>query len=337
MSDFIETPLGKVPQNMLNKWSLVCHYMAPIMGFYQDPDVTEIMINRFDLIFIETNEGMIKTEARFESEEDLAKLIRQISIALQQDSDRPDIIDARFPDQSRACCITSLVSTFGSSMTIRCAPKKKLTFADLLNGNALTQEMADYIKERVELQDNIVISGGTGSGKTTLIRAITEFIPKTDRVIICEDTQELFLDLPNQVMLEAPKRKDSTLTLSDLIKTTLRMRPDRVIVGEIRDAFACDAYLQILNTGHSGCTTSLHANSPKSAVKRIQYLLAKEGIIDFNLAGYEVLDAVNLLIQMKKTVHGRKITHISKVDEEMNIIPVFRYDIKDNIYIRYTD
>ena len=210
------------------------------------------------------------------------------------------------------------------------------TFADLLEGQALTQEMADYIKERVELQDNIVISGGTGSGKTTLIRAVTEFIPQTDRVIICEDTQELFLDLPNQVMLEAPKRRDSTLTLSDLIKTTLRMRPDRVIVGEIRDAFACDAYLQILNTGHSGCTTSLHANSPKSAVKRIQYLLAKEGIIDFNLAGYEVLDAVNLLIQMKKTAYGRKITHISKVDEDMNIIPVFGYEVKDNIHIRYT-
>lgn len=334
MPGVAHTDVGVVPEKDVNCWSLVCHYMAPVMEYYQDPDITEIMINGFDSIFVEDRNGMRHVDRQFESEQALETLITQISIALKQDVENLEKLDARFPDQSRACCTTRNITPLGSSITIRCAPKKKLSFANLVEFKTLTQEMCDYIQDRVESHDNIIISGGTASGKTTLIRAIGDFIPRSERVIVCEDTQELFLSLPNQLLMEAPDRKGSNMSLADLIKTSLRQRPDRVLVGEIRDALACDAFLQIINTGHSGCITSLHANSPTGAVRRIQYLLSKEGLIDYALAGQEVLDSLNLLIQVKKTAHGRRITHVSRVDEEQKIIDVFRYDENDDAHIR---
>ena len=193
MSDLTLTGLGYVSEGDLNKWNLVIHYMAPIMGFYKDPEITEIMVNRFDQIFVEGRKGMVKTNARFNSEAELERLIRQISIALRQDEERATVIDARFPDQSRACCTTREVTPMGSTMTIRCTPKVTLSFSDLVEYGALTESMCDFLKARVEAKDNIIVSGSTGSGKTTLLRAIAEFIPDGERVIVCEDTQELFL------------------------------------------------------------------------------------------------------------------------------------------------
>jgi len=164
MSDLVETEVGLVPQKDLNKWKLVCHYMAPIMDYYQDPDITEIMINRFDSIFVEGRSGMFKTDKSYGSEAALEKLITQISIALKQDSARPSILDARFPDQSRACCTTRTVSPMGCTITLRCTPKKTLSFHDLVSFKAMTHEMCDFIQKRVKAQDNIIISGGTSSG-----------------------------------------------------------------------------------------------------------------------------------------------------------------------------
>lgn len=334
MSKLVQTEVGLVAERDFNRWNLVCHYMSPIMDYYQNPDITEIMINRFDAIFVEGRDGMKAIDRSFGSEDALEKLITQVSITLKQDAMNLAILDARFPDQSRACCTSRTISPMGSTMTIRCAPKKTLSFDDLITYKALTQEMCHFIQASVAAHHNIIIAGGTSSGKTTLMRAMSEYIPPTDRVLICEDTQELFFNLPNQILMESPKRKATDISLSDLIKTTLRQRPDRVIVGEIRDAFACDAFLQTINTGHGGCVTSLHANSPVRAVKRIQYLLAKEGVISYELAGHEVLDSLHLLIQMKKTLHGRRVTHISTVNDDHTIVDVFQYDEKDDIHLR---
>ena len=334
MPDLVETPVGFVSEKMASKWQLVCHYMQPIMQYYLDPDVSEIMINRFDQIFIENRQGLSHTDSVFDSENHLEKLIMQLTVALQQDTDKPTVIDARFPDQSRACCTTTLVSPMGCTMTIRCSPQVTLSFDDLVRYQALDNDMLKFIKESVLAKRNIIISGSSGSGKTTLIRALAQFIPRYERVLICEDTQELFLDLPNQIPMESPKRKDIDITLSDLIKTTLRQRPDRVFVGEIRDAFACDAFLQVINTGHGGCVTSIHANSPKDAIRRMQYLLTKEGLIGYELAGLEIMNSVHVFIQTEKTPNGKKITSIAKIENAQEIKILFVYDPEKNIYLK---
>lgn len=334
MSDLIETVVGNVSESEARKWNLVIHYMAPIIEYYQDPTITEIMINRYDSIFVEGRKGMVKTDARFKSEADLQLFIRQMSIVLNQDSEKLDVLDARFPDQSRACCTMPSITPTGATATIRCAPKVTLTFDDLVKFKSLSGEMRDYLRQRVIKEDNIIVSGSTGSGKTTLLRAIAEFIPDEDRVLICEDTQELFLDLPNQIPMEAPKRAGSAINLSFLIKTTLRQRPDRVFVGEIRDAFACDAFIQVINTGHGGCATSIHANNPADSIKRIQYLLTKEGLISYELAGHEIKNSVNLLIQADKTHNGKRITNISRITEEKEIEQVFGYDEETDTHHR---
>lgn len=337
MSDLVETDIGYIPKKDLNKWNLVIHYMTPILEFYKDPLVTEIMVNRYDSIFIENRKGMVKTEACFDSEEHLQKFVRQFSIVLNQDSEKMDVLDARFPDQSRACCTMPSVTPGGATATIRCAPKTTLSFSDLVGFNSLSQDMADFIKNRVLAEDNIIISGSTGSGKTTLLRAIAEYIPDSDRVLCCEDTQELFLNLPNQIPMEAPKRAVGNINLSFLIKTTLRQRPDRVFVGEIRDAFACDAFLQVINTGHGGCATSIHANNPEAAIRRIQYLLTKEGLIGYELAGQEVRGSVNLLIQADKTRNGKRVTDISIVNNDGKIIQVYGYKELDDSHVKVND
>ncbi len=335
MTKFEKTPLGEVPAADKNRWDLVIHYMEPILPFYKDPTIDEIMVNRYDSIFVEGRQGMQKTNATFPSEKHLQRFISQMSIVLNQDAEKADVIDARFPDQSRACYTLPSVTPSGATATIRCAPKETLTFNDLVSFGSLTQEMCDYLQERVGSNDNVIVSGSTGSGKTTLLRALAEFIPDNERVLICEDTQELFLDVPNCIPMEAPKRAGSSIDLSFLIKTTLRQRPDRVFVGEIRDAFACDAFLQVINTGHGGCCTSIHANNPESAVKRIQYLLTKEGLISYELAGREVMNSVNLLIQADKTRNGKRITNISRVSNDKGRVEcVFRYNESSDTHIK---
>ncbi|NRA71968.1 MAG: CpaF family protein [Gammaproteobacteria bacterium] len=327
-------PIWKVAKNVQNKWNLVQHYMEPIFEYFIDPEVTEIMINGFDNIFIENNKGKIKTDATFENEENLMRLIRQLSIALRQDKGTLGVLHARLPDQSRACCTSTLITPTGASITIRCAPKTVLTFDDLVKYKSLTQEMADYIKVSVNEEKNAIISGSTGSGKTTILRAMAGFIAKDDRVIVCEDTQELGLKLPNVIAMEAPKREGSEINLSYLIETTLRQRPDRVIVGEIRDASACDAFLQVINTGHDGCLTSIHANNPAKAIRRIQYLLSKEGMIDFEMAGVEVKESINLFIQTKRTKHGKRITEITILNEDGEMVKVFGYDQNNDLHFK---
>lgn len=334
----VETKLGNVSEESLSKWQLVIDYMSPIIDYYTDPETTEIMINRYDCIFVESYKGMRKVDATFKSEEALQRLIRQLSIVLRQDSENPDVMDARFPDQSRANCTLPSATPSGSTMTIRIAPRVKLTFDDLVGFGSLTQEMKACIEAEVKQGSNIIISGGTGSGKTTLLRALSEFIPDDCRVITCEDTQELYLDLPNSLSMEAPERQSSTLRLPDLIKTTLRQRPDRVFVGEIRDSEACDAFLQIINTGHEGCATSVHANSPELAVRRMSYLISKDGLMSRDMAKSEILYSVNLIIQTKKTKRGKRVTHIARIDninECINLL--YRYDVRKNEHIRISE
>lgn len=327
MSD-IETVFGPVPNTQETQWGLVEEYFSPLRAFYTDPSVTEIMVNRFDHIAIERNGTLEHTKARFDSEQALQTFIEQVALCLDQNvgQDAP-ILDARLPDCSRLCCTLPTVSPQGATLTLRVAPRTLLSAAQLVKFGAMTEDMLAFLIEHVEQGSNLLISGNTGSGKTSLLRALAKYIPLHERVVTCEDTQELFLEwLEHKVFLESPKRQNSSLEMKNLIETALRMRPDRIWVGEIRNALAADAFLQAINTGHTGCVTTLHANSCKDAVRRLQYLIASSGLIDYGLAGQQILGAVHVLVQTKRHPDfGRRISEISLV-EDGAIRPMFVFN-----------
>jgi pilus assembly protein CpaF len=319
------------------QWSLIGHYMEPLKTLYRDVGVTEIMVNRWNDIYFEKDGRMRKTECSFENAEHLSTLIRQLSVVLgQEDNLSTGVLDARFPDQSRACCTTDVVTPAGCTMTLRVAPKQQFSMSDLVENGTMTWELHDFLKDRVKRGDNIIVSGSTGSGKTTMLRGIAEFVNPSERVVTCEDTQELLLDIPNVISMEAPKRKQEegtpVLALSTLIKTALRQRPDRIIVGEIRDAAAADAFLQAINTGHRGCATSIHANGCFDAIERIKYLIASNGLLDYDLCGRQVLSGVDCMIHVNRGFTGKRIFEVAVI-EQGELKPVFKYDANLDVQV----
>lgn len=338
----VMTDFGVIPREDLQGWDLVKYYFAPLLPYYLDESVTEIMVNRFDYIVIERANKLERIEGlQFESETALQSLIFQVANRLNQlvDDDNP-VLHARFPDGSRLCCTLPIVSPGGATITLRCKPRKDLTFDDLIAFGALTPEMVDYIGACVSRADSMLVTGNTGSGKTSLLRACGKFVGKSERMVTAEDTLELHMKrmIPGTVAMEAAKRRTpdgvKPLTLANLIETMLRQRPDRPWVGEVRDAAAADAVMQLSNTGHEGLATSLHANGPEDAIRRFQYLLASAGLVSYELAGHQVMNAFQLLIHCHRSYKfGRKVTHISRVEGE-KIIPVFIYNEKTGLHER---
>jgi len=319
------------------KWSLIGHYMKPLEALYLDVGVTEIMVNRWDDIYYEKNGRMCKADTSFKNAEHLYTLIRQLGVALdQEDNLGTGVLDARFPDQSRACCTTDLVTPAGCTMTLRVAPKQQFSMEDLVANGTMSWQVHDFLKERVSRGDNIIVSGSTGSGKTTILRGVAEFIDTSERVVTCEVTQELLLNIPNIISMEAPKRRAvkgaPSVALSALIKTALRQRPDRIIVGEIRDAAAADAFLQAINTGHKGCATSIHANSCFDAIERIKYLIASNGLLDYDLCGRQVVSSVDCMIHVTRGFTGKRIFEVA-VMEQGELKPVFKYDANLDVQV----
>lgn len=323
------TQFGEVPAAQWGDWDTIDYYFEPLAEYYRDPSVTEIMVNRFDNIAIEKSGELLDTPTTFKDEAALVRLIKQFSLALKQTiDDTSPVLDARFPDGSRACCTLNTVSPDGATLTIRRAPKQTLTLSDLVDKGAMSAEMHAYLVEKVRHGATMVVSGNTGSGKTTLLRALSEALNPKERIITCEDTQELHLKhLPHLIALEAPKRSTHTLDMKNLIETALRMRPDRIWVGEIRHAGACDAFLQAVNTGHSGCVTTIHANSEPDAMARMQYLIASAGLISYELAHTQILNGVAVFIHAARYLDDdhkvkRKITGISEIRAGV-LTPVF--------------
>ncbi|KPW69572.1 CpaF family protein [Pseudomonas amygdali] len=333
-SDLVETILGMVPREDLESWELLLHYFEPLKEFYLDEEVTEILVNSYDHIVIEKAGKLYRMEgATFGSEKALQSFIYQVANRLNQDIDDGNpVMDARFPDGSRLCCTFPAVSPRGATISMRCKPRKSYTFDDLVRFGSISQDMVDFIRGRVESADTILISGNTGAGKTSLLRSCAYFIDPRERVITSEDTAELHLlgILPHVLELEAPKRKlsagETKIELADLVKVMLRMRPDRPIVGEVRDMKAADAVIQLSNTDHTGGATTVHANGPDDAIRRFQYLLAATGNVSYELAEHEVLKSFQLLIHCHRNYKiGRKVTHISRIVNE-KIVPIFIYD-----------
>ncbi|MDU8540237.1 ATPase, T2SS/T4P/T4SS family [Pseudomonas syringae pv. actinidiae] len=338
---YADTIFGEVPQNMASSWTLLEHFLGPVVPFFLDPRVTEICVNRYDEIYVEINNVLERVDAAFESDAKVVEFIRQLGIVLNQpfDEDSPEL-DARFPNGARISCTHSTMSPSGATFSLRCKPSKSYTMAELVELGALTAEMADYIRVHVEDGSTMLVTGNTGAGKTTVLQAAGGFIPKLFRLCTAEDTLELNMReiLPNVVAFEAPHREPKEgkrpVTLASCIRKFLRYRPDRGWVGEIRDAAACDAFFQFIYTGHRGSAASLHSNGPYDTVPRLQYLMASAGLISYDLAGTMILNVLDLMIHCSRDPrYGRKVTDICVVVDG-EIKPVFTYDVKAGVHRR---
>jgi pilus assembly protein CpaF len=333
-------PQLKVCKAVNGCWDLVEHYLSPIRHLFDLPGVTEVEVNRFDRIFIEQH-GQTKpvAGAAFEDEDQVALLIHQIANALGQavDKDSHPILDARLLDGTRVCGALYPVSTHGSSLSFRIFPKEQITAGELVQRGSLTCEMLDFLKLSVICRANILVSGGTGSGKTTLLNVLSQFIAPADRVVTVEDTRELRITGENHVSLEAPTRRKQadaqTVDLSFLIKTTLRLNPTRVLVGEIRDGHAATAFLHAVNTGHNASST-IHANGPEDALTRVQTLVAGQGSLPFDVVKAQVRANLNLLIHAEKTPnHGRRIVSITEI-QDGRCVQLWRWSYRQGLHVR---
>jgi len=338
MSEFHSTLFGDVPKSKSFEWEWVEEHFTPLKELYLTENVTEIFVDRFDSVSIEKNGKIEKTPVQFESEQAFLNLLNQVATALNQsfDDDNP-LLDARLPDCSRLCCTLSQITPQGATLTLRIAPKAHIQAERLVEYGAMSKAMLDYLVTAIEDGKNIIVSGNTGSGKTTILRALARFIPQGERIVTCEDTQELYLSwIPFLVSMEAPKRAKSNIEMQNLIQAALRMRPDRIWVGEIRKSSAADAFIQAINTGHSGCVTTIHANSAKDALSRLQYLIASLGSITFELAHRQIIDNVDVFVHASRhSSYGRKVTEIVEVVDGV-LVPKFEFDHEKQIHTAAT-
>ena len=291
---------------------------GPITELLENEKITEIMVNGPSKIFIEIGGAMYITPYKFFSEESLIAMIRGIVEPLGRRIDPSSpMVDARLEDGSRVNAIIPPLALDGASVTIRKFSKKKLTVDDLIGFGSMDRRMADFLKLAVEKRQNIVVSGGTGSGKTTLLNVLSDFIPSDQRVVTIEDSAELKLNADNIVRLEARQANVEGIgrvTIRDLVINALRMRPDRIVVGECRGAEALDM-LQAMNTGHDGSLTTLHANNPRDALSRLENMVMMAGFeLPMKAIREQIASAVNLIVhQSRMPGHSRKIVAITEV------------------------
>lgn len=309
--------------------------LGPLEELLQDPSVTEIMVNGCDMIYIEKNGKLTLSPVTFTSNLQLKTVIERIVAPLGRRIDeRTPYVDARLADGSRVNAIIEPLAIDGPAVTIRKFPAERITASDYTDRfNSLTRPMIEFLKVCVEQGLNIVISGGTGSGKTTLLNVMSSFIPVNERIITVEDAAELQLKQEHVVRLETrPANIEGTgeVSIRDLIKNSLRMRPDRIVVGECRDGAALDM-LAAMNTGHDGSMTTVHANTPREAVSRLETLCMMAGMdLPAKAIREQVAGAVDLIIQISRLSDGsRKVMSITEVvgmqGETVTLQEVFRF------------
>ena len=292
--------------------------LGPLEDLLADESVTEIMVNKYDDIYIERAGRLTKSDVTFSSDDAVMSAIERIVSPLGRRIDESSpMVDARLKDGSRVNAIIPPLALRGPCVTIRKFSKKKLTADDLIGFGAINQPMIEFLKVAVAQRRNIVISGGTGSGKTTLLNMLSSFIPPDERIVTVEDAAELKLDQPHLVSLEArPPNLEGkgAVTIRDLVKNCLRMRPDRIVVGECRGGEALDM-LQAMNTGHDGSLTTAHANTPRDLVSRLEVMVMMSGMdLPIQAIREQVASAVDLVVQQTRFPDGsRRVVNISEV------------------------
>ncbi|GAW92840.1 CpaF family protein [Calderihabitans maritimus] len=291
---------------------------GPIQPFLNDATVSEIMVNGPRQVYIERNGKLELTDVQFRNNEHVLNIIEKIVNPLGRRIDESmPMVDARLPDGSRVNAIIPPLALNGPILTIRKFSHKPLEAGDLIRFGTLTQAMASFLEACVRARLNIIVSGGTGSGKTTTLNVLSSFIPHHERIITIEDAAELHLRQEHVVSLETrPPNVEGkgTITIRDLVRNALRMRPDRIVVGEVRGGEALDM-LQAMNTGHDGSLTTAHANSPRDLLSRLETMVLMSGMdLPVRAIREQIASAVDLIVQQSRLRDGtRKITHITEV------------------------
>jgi pilus assembly protein CpaF len=291
---------------------------GPLEPFLHDDTVTEVMVNGPDAIYIERNGKIENTRAAFLDDAHLMRIIDKIvsTVGRRVDESSP-MVDARLPDGSRVNAIIPPLSLKGPTLTIRKFSRDPYTMDDLIEFGSISPKAAQFLSACVHGKLNILISGGTGTGKTTTLNAMSAFIPNAERIVTIEDAAELQLQQEHVLTLEARPPNiegEGEVRIRELVRNSLRMRPDRIIVGEVRGPETLDM-LQAMNTGHEGSLTTIHANSPRDALSRLETLVMTAGVeLPHRAIREQIASAFDLLIQISRLVDGsRRLTHISEV------------------------
>lgn len=292
--------------------------LGPIEILLKDSSVTEVMVNGPKKIFVERNGRLQLTDVQFHDDSHVMNIIERILSPIGRHIDEAvPLVDARLEDGSRVNIIIPPLSLIGPCITIRKFANRALSVEDLISFGTLDRKMADFIKACIQARINILVSGGTGSGKTTTLNVLSSFIPENERIVTIEDAAELRLQQEHVVTLESrPANIEGSgeITIRDLVKNALRMRPDRIIVGEVRGGEALDM-LQAMNTGHDGSLTTAHANSPRDALSRLETMVLMAGFeMPIKAIREQISSAIELVLQQSRLKDGsRKITHITEI------------------------
>jgi pilus assembly protein CpaF len=315
-------------------WDVILPFLRPMDHLLRDPEVSDILVNGPGRVFVEKHGQMKEVPEIDLSEKSLQVAVRNIARVLGDDiSPEQPLLDARLPDGSRVAAILAPCSVSGTVIAIRKFQGHRYSAEELVRIGAVTPEVLQHLRRAVETEQNILISGGTGTGKTTLLNALAAFVPPEERIVVIEDTAEIQIQASNLVRLEARREQGAipAVTIRDLLKATLRLRPDRILLGEVRGGEAFDL-LQALNTGHSGALATLHANSAGQALARFTTCVLQSGIeLPYRAIRANIADALNLVVHIERRQGRRLVTQLYGVrgyDQALD-----RYDL-ERIYER---
>ncbi len=304
--------------------------LGPLKPYFMDPTVSEIMVNGPNAVFVEKNGVVTQVDAKFTGIEAINKLVQSMVVVAGKELNRKiPVADLRLPDGSRASCVVPPASIDGPILTIRKFMVKVLNLDQLIKNGALDDKVLYFLHRAVISKQNILVSGGTGSGKTTLLNLLGSFIPTGERVLTIEDTPELAIPHKNLVRFECrpPKNNDPGISVQELLRAALRLRPDRIIVGECRGAEAYDM-IQAMNTGHEGSMATVHSNSCADAARRLEgMILRTETNVNAASLRKDIFETISIIIQCERSLDGkRRVVEVAEtIPGTSEIFPIFTY------------